>query len=133
MGELRDYARRALEKGARAVILIGSLARGDHTAFSDADVVVVADDVPRRCMDRSPRFMDPSLSVDLEPRVYTTGELLAMARRGAGVVGEIVRHGVLLAGDSRLLEEIKAAYKPRINGARAGIRTRDPRLHRPVC
>lgn len=36
--KLRDYAEKALEKDAIAVILIGSLAKGDYTAFSDADI-----------------------------------------------------------------------------------------------
>ncbi len=43
MTKLEEYARKALMKGARTVILVGSLARGDYTAFSDADVVIVDD------------------------------------------------------------------------------------------
>ena len=47
--KLREYAERAVERGALAVVLVGSLARGDYTAFSDADVVVVVrDDYPPR-------------------------------------------------------------------------------------
>lgn len=39
---------RAEEPSARAFFLFGSLARGDHGAFSDVDVRVVTDNAPRR-------------------------------------------------------------------------------------
>ena len=105
--ELRGYAQKALEKGARAVILIGSLARGDYTAFSDADIIIISDDVPERPMDRVIAFMDPTLSVDVEPRVYTTEEFLRMAGEARRIVREVVEHGVLLAGDGELIEEAR--------------------------
>ena len=43
MKKLKEYAERVRGKGVKAVILIGSLARGDYTAFSDADIVITAD------------------------------------------------------------------------------------------
>ena len=105
--ELRGYAQKALEKGARAVILIGSLARGDYTAFSDADIIIISDGVPERPMDRVIAFMDPTLSVDVEPRVYTTEEFLRMAGEARRIVREVVEHGILLAGDGELIEEAR--------------------------
>jgi len=97
LAELREYALRAVERGALAVVLIGSLARGDYTAFSDADVVVIVAEDKRRPVDRVADFLDPTLSVDVEPRVYTVEELRAMAARGSRIVEEI-RRGVVLAG-----------------------------------
>jgi len=97
LAELREYALRAVERGALAVVLIGSLARGDYTAFSDADVVVIVAEDERRPVDRVADFLDPTLSVDVEPRVYTVEELRAMAARGSRIVEEI-RRGVVLAG-----------------------------------
>jgi len=47
MEKLKEYTERAVSRGAVAVILIGSLARGDYTAFSDADVIVVRRVVPQ--------------------------------------------------------------------------------------
>jgi len=106
----REYAERALEREALAVVLIGSLARGDYTAFSDADVVVVVrDDYPKKLPERVEDFMDPTLPVDLEPRVYTLGELLKLARSGARIVREVLQYGVLLAGDRGVLEELSRA------------------------
>ena len=98
MDELRRYARRAVERGALAVVLIGSLARGDYTAFSDADVVVIVAGDGRRFIDRIADFIDPELPVDVEPRVYTVEELRALAASGSRIVEEI-RRGVVLAGE----------------------------------
>ncbi|ABL78991.1 nucleotidyltransferase domain-containing protein [Thermofilum pendens] len=67
---MSEYAKRAVERGALAVILIGSLARSDYTAFSDADVVVVVERDCRRPMDRALDFLDPTLSTDLEPSLH---------------------------------------------------------------
>ena len=112
--ELREYARRAVDRGAKTVVLIGSLARGDYTAFSDADVVIVSDNVPERFLDRITDFIDPTLSVDVEPRVYTSKELLKMAEEGRKLVREILEYGKLLAGDESIIEAVREAleHKP---------------------
>lgn len=107
MEKLREYAERAVSKGARAVILIGSLARGDFTAFSDADVIIVSENVPKNPLERLKDFMDPTLPVDLEPRVYTTEELLNMAKEKRRIAKEIAKHGKTLAGDKRIIETVK--------------------------
>jgi len=51
--KLREYAEKALEKGAVAVILVDSITRGDYTAFSDADIVTVV----RNDYNRKPRHL----------------------------------------------------------------------------
>ncbi|RLI25621.1 nucleotidyltransferase domain-containing protein [Candidatus Bathyarchaeota archaeon] len=116
--ELREYARRAVDRGARTVILIGSLARGDYTAFSDADIVIVSDNVPERSLDRITDFIDPTLSVDVEPRVYTSRELLKMAEEGRKIVREILEYGKLLAGDESVVEAVREALEHRASETR---------------
>ncbi len=111
MEKLREYAERAIAKGARTVILIGSLARGDYTAYSDADVVIVSDNVPERPIDRLAEFIDPTLPIDLEPRVYTTREIIKMAEEGMRVVKEIISYGKILAGDKRLIDELRTKFR----------------------
>ena len=110
MRKLRKYAERAVAKGARAVILIGSLARGDYIAYSDADIIIVSDSVPERLIDRIPEFMDPALPVDVVPIVYTTDEAVKMAEEGRKIVGEIISYGKLLAGDERLVEMLRSKF-----------------------
>jgi len=111
MEKLREYAERAIAKGARTVILIGSLARGDYTAYSDADVVIVSDNVPERPIDRLAEFIDPTLPIDLEPRVYTTREIIKMAEEGRRVVKEIISYGKVLAGDATLIDVLRSKFR----------------------
>jgi predicted nucleotidyltransferase len=77
MRRLREYATRELgsRPEVREAILIGSLARGDWSARSDADVVVVVDDSERPFRDRAPEYApasNPGVSVDV--LVYTERE-----------------------------------------------------------
>jgi len=104
---LKEYAERALEKGALVVFLIGSLARGDYTAFSDADVVIIVrDDYPKKLPDRISDFIDPTLSVDVEPRVYTLSEFSKMAQNKERIIREIEKYGIILAGDVSFVKDI---------------------------
>jgi len=105
--ELKKYAERALEKGAKAVILIGSLARGDYTAFSDADIIIISDNIPENPVERIEDFIDPTLSIDIEPRVYTIKEFIKMAEEGRRIIDKVLKYGILLAGDRKILDEIK--------------------------
>ncbi|MDK2465259.1 MAG: nucleotidyltransferase domain-containing protein [Candidatus Korarchaeota archaeon] len=112
---LSSYARRKVREGALAVILIGSLARGNYTAFSDADVVVVVPDgsAPGDPAERVGEFLDPSLPIDLDPFVYEKSELVEMARQGRRIVDEILRVGRILAGDPGILEELERNWRSR--------------------
>jgi len=107
MRRLREYAEKAVARGALAVILIGSLARGDYTARSDADVVVIVESDSRRPIDRIADYIDPTMPIDVEPRVYTLDEVRGMARRKARIVREILEVGVLLAGNPRVLDYLR--------------------------
>ncbi|MBO3754270.1 MAG: nucleotidyltransferase domain-containing protein [Candidatus Brockarchaeota archaeon] len=89
--------------GAKAVILVGSLARGDYTAFSDADIIIISE-VSENPVKRSAGFIDPSLQIDVEPRVFTTEEFLKMAREGRRIVREVMAHGRLLAGEPEIIK-----------------------------
>ena len=108
---LKEYAEKALAKGAKTVILIGSLARGDYTAFSDADILIISDNAPSNPLERLRDFIDPTLPVDVEPRVYTTRELIEMAREGRRIIKEILEYGIILAGDKKVIDEIKKNIK----------------------
>lgn len=110
MAELREYAKKTVEKGALAVILIGSLARGNYTAYSDADIIIITKESHERPMDRAAKYMEPKASIDIEPRVYTIKEIREMIRNRARTVREIAEHGILLEGDEKIIEKIKRAH-----------------------
>jgi len=105
---LKEFAKRKINENNNilAIILVGSLARGDYTAFSDADLVVIVKEDDRRFLDRITEFIDPTLGIDIDPMVYTLSEIKEMSKRNSRLVKEIKEYGILLAGDKRILEEL---------------------------
>lgn len=81
---LRDYAQGELARRpeVREVVLIGSLARGDWSARSDADVVIMVDEAsapgPFRGVEYSP---SRSVGVAVDVLVYTPEEAAAWSAR----------------------------------------------------
>ena len=107
MKKLKEYAEKALQKQAKTVILIGSLARGDYTAYSDADIIIISDNVPKRPIDRITEYIDPTLPIDIQPTVYTTQEILKMAKQKRKIIKEIITHGKTLAGNKQIINKLK--------------------------
>ena len=110
MCKLRSYAERIVKKGAVAVILIGSLARGDWTAYSDADIIVITNNLPKNPLNRIKQFIDPTLPIDVEPRAYMVEEILHMAKKRSRIIQEIIENGKLLAGDHEIIRKIKMCF-----------------------
>ena len=106
---LKNYAKDALRKGAKLIILYGSLARGDYTATSDADILIISDkfkDV--RMIDRILDFIDPRSPIDIEPAVLTTEEFKALIKKKDRFALEVLRDGIVLAGDLKLYERLRS-------------------------
>ncbi len=81
---LRDYAQHELAPRPEVceVILFGSLARGDWSARSDADVVVVVDTARERGPFRGPDYApSTSVGVPVDVLVYTPEESAAWSPR----------------------------------------------------
>ena len=108
--KLREYALKIVDRGACAVVLIGSLARGDYTAYSDADVVIIIRESHLNPIDRIVEYLDPTLPIDLEPRVYTIKEITRMAIERRRIIWEIIKYGKVLAGDKGIVETLKKIY-----------------------
>jgi predicted nucleotidyltransferase len=72
----------AARPDVREAILIGSLARGDWSARSDADVVIVVDRATAPGPFRSPAYLPRrSVGVPVDILVYTSEEVLAWSDR----------------------------------------------------
>ena len=97
---LRDLERwaRGLPEDVLAVILFGSLARGDHTAFSDADLLIVLSRSDKPFLDRVPDLLPRGVAVPVDVFPYTCEELAAMCAEGAGVVRVALEEGLFLRG-----------------------------------
>ncbi|MEM4342345.1 MAG: hypothetical protein QXF97_07340, partial [Candidatus Caldarchaeum sp.] len=98
MGKVRDYARKLVDGGlAELVVLIGSLAKGTYTPFSD--MVIVVRESAEKPVDRIPRYIDPSLPLDVEPLVFTVDEFIQTLRTKPLFAAEVTENGLFLAGD----------------------------------
>ena len=98
LAELR-YAVTALvarRAGVREVWLFGSLARGNATPRSDADLLIVVDQDARRPMDRIPEFLLllEGLGRPTDVLVLTAAEW--KAREGTALQREVVMRGIQL-------------------------------------
>lgn len=100
--KLRERAENLLAQNARvhSVILFGSLARGNYTARSDADLcIILKEDHRERPMDRIPEFVDKFLGagVPVDVLVYTRSEIEQMQNEKRRFVTEALAEGVVLA------------------------------------
>lgn len=96
-----DSARilRNASQDARAVLLYGSRARGDHRPDSDTDVLQIL------------REARPSHAVDeIVLSCYTLPQLLKMARHGSLFVAHLVAESIPLRDPEDLLGQLRAAY-----------------------
>ena len=97
---LREYAKSKAEAHkVKAIVLTGSLAKGNYTGNSDADILVIAENLPSRVLERYALFSEPKMSIDLEPRAYTPKEFIYMIHQGDRFALESLEIGIPLYGD----------------------------------
>ena len=84
--------------GVRALVVFGSVARGDFNVWSDVDVLVVAERLPSRLRDRLELFggAEPGLEVV----AWTPHEWRQALERGNRIAREACEHGVWLVGSA---------------------------------
>jgi predicted nucleotidyltransferase len=96
LGRITD---RLVAWGARKVIVFGSVARGDYTAASDIDLVIVRP-ISGRMPSRISEALGPCWEADpplpVEPLVYTPEEYDRLLADGNPLLREVTRHGRVL-------------------------------------
>ncbi|MGH9062993.1 MAG: nucleotidyltransferase domain-containing protein [Acidimicrobiales bacterium] len=92
----RELGRRLSLTGIQAVVVFGSVARGDFNLWSDVDVLVVADDLPDRLLERL--SLVNGLVPGTQALAWTPAELAAKLRRGDPIAVEAYRCGVVVRG-----------------------------------
>jgi Nucleotidyltransferase domain. len=66
---------------SRAIILIGSYARGDFYDDSDIDLIIISDELPEQIMDRIYILIKMNdSSIPIEPHGFKTDEFMGMIR-----------------------------------------------------
>jgi len=110
--KLRHYATsKSRSHGVKAIVLTGSLAKGTYTGTSDADILVIADRVPARMLERYGLFADPTLPIDVEPRVYTANEFANKVHQGDRFAVESLKIGIPLYGE-RFFADLRKSLGP---------------------
>lgn len=79
-----------------AVVLFGSYTRGDATAMSDADVLVLLRGSDLSFEERSVRYKPIGLGVPVDVFAYTLAEARDALAQGWGVVAPALREGRVL-------------------------------------
>ena len=82
--------------GVQAVVVFGSVARGDFNVWSDVDVLVVADHLQDRHLDRA-RALGPGRGA-VSAVAWTPEEFLFQLTRDNPIARESVDRGVWLVG-----------------------------------
>lgn len=80
-----------------SVVVAGSVARGDFNVWSDVDVIVVADQLPERAVDRAALLLADAAG-GIQPIGYTPHELVEARRRGDRLVRSALDDGVVVFG-----------------------------------
>lgn len=97
LGRARQFAA-GLPSGldVRAVVVFGSVARGDFGRWSDVDVLVVAERMPQRVLDRLEALGDAPGGV--APVAWTPGEFRDQVARQNPIAREAIENGLWLVG-----------------------------------
>ncbi|GAB6876227.1 nucleotidyltransferase domain-containing protein [Thermaerobacter litoralis] len=111
LGQLRSWAAGLLEQDrtVQAVVLFGSMARGDATAHSDVDVLIVLDRSNLPFHRRMP-IPYPPLDRPVELFPYTMAEVATMLREGWGMAVPAAREGLVLADRDGVWQTSRARY-----------------------
>lgn len=91
-----------------ALILFGSLARGDYHQYSDADFCVVLAESPPSPFEGYDRVVAHDPSGVVQPLVYGADQFRQMVRQANGLALEVIADGIFLAGDEAFRREIEA-------------------------
>ena len=108
IAKLRELAAKVVQENpaVQRVLLFGSLARGDYSPRSDADLIVVLADDSRRMMDRIPEFLEAfstaPVPVDVLP--YTEAELDKMLEDDNFFVKRALREALVLASRQETID-----------------------------
>lgn len=83
-----------------AVVVYGSVARGDFNAWSDVDVLVIASNLPERLQDRL-ALLIPFAPPGVQPLGWTIDEFSLQLARGNAIAREALERGVVVSGEER--------------------------------
>lgn len=78
---------------AEELILFGSFAKGNFTAYSDVDIAIIVERAEKKFIERQDEFIDYFLSIPLDVNVlvYTRSEIEGMLKKRNSFIREILK------------------------------------------
>ncbi|MGH7362033.1 MAG: nucleotidyltransferase domain-containing protein [Candidatus Methylomirabilales bacterium] len=102
--EVRDALRAGLGEGLWGLVVFGSAARGEDRAGSDGDLLLVAEELPERFLERH-RFLRALLPLARRGRVSFIGKARAEFEAGfPSYYLDVALDGIILADRDRYME-----------------------------
>lgn len=89
-----------------AIVLFGSLAHGEGTAMSDADVLLILTHSSKPFHARIPDYLRSGIGIPMDVFPYTFAEARRMLSEGMGVVPVALREGVWLLDRARIRQRL---------------------------
>jgi predicted nucleotidyltransferase len=111
----RDRIERSLQTYVRtvadapnvlAVVLFGSLARGEATAMSDADVVLLLAQSTKPFHARIPDYLCNGVGIPIDVFPYTLAEARQMLEEKGGILSVALSEGIWLFDRGRVREDL---------------------------
>lgn len=95
---LKEVIEQTVDPAVQAVLLFGSIARGDATVDSDIDLAVITD-LDWQGQVRLEDTVRTRLGNDCDVLAFTSAEFTQLTHDSEPVVSDILRHGIALIGD----------------------------------
>ncbi|MEA3345633.1 MAG: nucleotidyltransferase domain-containing protein [Chloroflexota bacterium] len=94
-----------------AILLFGSLAKGNYHTFSDADVCVILPTPEAHPFEGYGQMASLDPTGVIQPMVYGREQFMRMISEANGLALEVMYYGIALAGQDAFLAELEEAWQ----------------------
>ncbi len=97
--QIEEYVKTLIENinGSITIVLYGSIARGDYNIGSDADILIISDDLPTHPLKRSELlFSLNNTNAPIEPKGYTNREFSKLIKKLNPTALDSLYEGIVL-------------------------------------
>lgn len=97
IAKLKEWAKGfSKNKNVVAVVLFGSLAKGEATPASDADILILLKESKLRFDERIPQFIPTGVGISVEVFPYTLEEFRSLLDNKSPLAEEVSKNGIVL-------------------------------------